>query len=444
MSEQSQPFGKRYAPSELIGRGGMADVFRARDLELDREVAIKSLRDVSDVDSARFACEAELLSRLQHPAIVQLLDSGVDDGRPWLALELVEGRTMSRVLMQDSPEPSTLAEIAIQVADALAHAHDHGIVHRDVKPSNVLVTDDGQAKLTDFGVARVAEASASLTLTGHTIGTAAYLSPEQVRGEMVSGASDVYALGLVLLEALTGERAYGGPPVEAALARLSRAPLIPTSLPTGWSSLIASMTQFAPSDRPSAHDVGERLRALADGVAPAVDLLDPTSTIAPLTAAAADAAAADEAAAPTSLVATRRRRRRGAAIGTALVMVAAVVFGGVVLARGLTGSAPVVADPVGAPTASTTVEDSPSTAPKDRRTAPVVAEVTADATPVSSTTRPTTAKRTAKKTAPAPKKTTSKSSKGKAGKKTKGAKSKSKPAKSKPAKKSGKKGKSKR
>ena len=132
-----------------------------------------------------------------------------------------------------------------------------------MKPANILVTaDDRSAKLTDFGIARLIDATAHLTVTGNTIGTAAYLAPEQVRGDHVTGAADVYALGLLLLEALTGERAYPGPAVEAALARLARQPLIPTSLPPGWSGLIAAMTAADPGERPAATFVAHRLTEL--------------------------------------------------------------------------------------------------------------------------------------------------------------------------------------
>ena len=245
----------RYAVGEQIGRGGMADVHRARDTVLGRSVAIKILRDVSAVDARRFADEVRLLSALDHPNIVTLLDAGVTEERPWIALELVEGTTLSEVMSDGVLDESRAEQVGREVAAALAHAHDHAVVHRDVKPSNILIAEDGRAKLTDFGIARLDDGSSGVTLTGHTVGTAAYLSPEQVRGEPVSGSGDVYALGLLLLEALTAVRAYPGPPVEAALARLHQSPLIPTSLPPGWPGLIAAMTAQDASERPTAAGV---------------------------------------------------------------------------------------------------------------------------------------------------------------------------------------------
>jgi len=266
--------GDRYEIGDLIGRGGMADVYRAHDTVLDRSVAVKVLRAVTATDARRFADEARLLATLDDPCIVALLDAGVTDERPWLALELVEGSSLRDLMAAGPLDPATAQRIGRDIAAALAHAHGHGIVHRDVKPSNVVMTTDGVAKLTDFGIARLDGATDGITLTGHTIGTAAYLSPEQVRADEVTGAADVYALGLVLLEALTSVRAYPGPATESALARLHHAPLIPTSLPPGWPGLLAAMTAASAQERPSAAEVVGRLGAArfpAD-----VDLVPPT------------------------------------------------------------------------------------------------------------------------------------------------------------------------
>ena len=253
----------RYELTELLGRGGMADVHRARDRVLGRDVALKLLREVNDVDVERFRGEARMLARLADRGIVQVLDAGVDGSLPWLALELVEGRTLAAVMAGGPLAPEDVVRLIAPVARGLATAHAAGVVHRDVKPANILVTaDDRSAKLTDFGIARLIDATAHLTVTGTTIGTAAYLAPEQVRGDHITGAADVYALGLLLLEALTAQRAYPGPAVEAALARLTRQPLIPTSLPPGWSGLIAAMTAADPTERPDASFVAQRLGEL--------------------------------------------------------------------------------------------------------------------------------------------------------------------------------------
>lgn len=256
--------GDRYELGAVVGRGGTADVFAAVDQVLHRDVAVKLLRAATEVDRARFRSEFRLMRMLNHPHVVSVLDTGADAGRPWLVMELVDGIPLDVVMGEVPMEAARVAEIGAQVAGALAHAHAHDIVHRDVKPSNVLLAEGDRAKLTDFGIARHTD-SASVTLTGHTIGTAAYLAPEQVAGEPVSAAADIYALGLVLLEAVTGRREYEGPPVEAALARLQRSPAVPASLPAGWSALISTMTARDPSVRPLASDVASRLSSLAGG-----------------------------------------------------------------------------------------------------------------------------------------------------------------------------------
>ncbi|HXH78878.1 serine/threonine-protein kinase [Nocardioides sp.] len=279
MTSSPRMLGDRYELGAVVGRGGTADVFAAFDHVLQREVAVKLLRDATEVDRARFASEVRLMRMLHHPNVVSALDTGTDGGRPWLVLELVEGIPLDVVMGEVPVEGARVAAIGAQVAGALAHAHAHGIVHRDVKPSNVLIAPGDRAKLTDFGIARRTD-SASVTLTGHTIGTAAYLAPEQVAGEPVSEAADVYALGLVLLEAVTGRREYDGPPVEAALARLQRSPAVPTSLPSGWSGLISTMTTREPTGRPTASEVASRLSALAEGSAGAgASVTQPTALI---------------------------------------------------------------------------------------------------------------------------------------------------------------------
>lgn len=263
MTSASRRVSDRYELGPVLGRGGMADVVRAHDTVLHRDVAVKLLRGGSDLDRERFASEARLLAMLNHPNVVTVLDTGIESDCAWLVLELLEGTPLDEVLLDRGPVDATrVAAIGAQVASALAHAHAHDIVHRDVKPSNVLIDADDHAKLTDFGIAR-RTVSASPTLSGQTIGTAAYLAPEQVAGEPVTTAADVYALGLVLLEAMTGRREYDGPAVEAAMARLQRSPVVPASLPTGWPGLISKMTARLPAERPTALDVAARLDVLA-------------------------------------------------------------------------------------------------------------------------------------------------------------------------------------
>ena len=264
----------RYALGDVLGRGGMADVHRATDTVLEREVAVKILRDhlfddsgesseTGDADRDRFRDEAQIVAALDHPGLVTVLDAGVDDeGLSFLVMDLVEGTSLATFTRGRKIAPHRVAFVGAELAAVLSYVHERGIVHRDVKPSNILVGRDGVVRLADFGIARTMSDPAGHTSAGVTLGTAAYIAPEQVRGERATPAADIYSLGLVLLEALVGRRAYMGGPMEAALARLHEAPLIPTSLPSGWPALLSRMTAFAPCDRPSASEVEQVLRGL--------------------------------------------------------------------------------------------------------------------------------------------------------------------------------------
>jgi eukaryotic-like serine/threonine-protein kinase len=262
-AEEPTVLADRYRLEEILGRGGMAEVWRATDPVLHRAVAVKVLRDTAEdeTDRLRFTAEARTLAKLSHPGLVMLLDAGINEERPFLVLELVEGQTLDQECAGRPTDPARVAEIGRDIAGALAYAHAAGVIHRDVKPGNVLLGNDGRIKLADFGIARLIGETVRHTRTGQAIGTAAYLSPEQVRGEDVTEATDVYSLGLLLLEALTGERAYPGTPTEAALARLSRQPEVPDSLPAEWAHLVEGMTALDPGARPSADTVAGRLRS---------------------------------------------------------------------------------------------------------------------------------------------------------------------------------------
>lgn len=250
----------RYRLHHLLGAGGVADVHEATDTRLDRQVAVKLLRETtaSETDRARFLSEAKLLARLSHPHLVRVLDAGIDQDRPFLVLELVRGSTLADALGGPLP-PARVAAIGSDIASALVDVHEAGVVHRDVKPGNVLLDEGGPAMLADFGIAKLVDDTSHHTRTGHVVGTIAYLAPEQVAGEPITTAVDVYSLGLVLLEALTGGRAYAGTSVEIALARLNRPPEIPAALPRRWRDLLAAMTARDPGDRPTAAEVVARL-----------------------------------------------------------------------------------------------------------------------------------------------------------------------------------------
>ena len=255
----------RYRLVNLLGRGGTAEVWRADDEALGRSVALKLVTVQTDESSARAGEEARLLARLSHPSLVPVYDAGTDErGRPWVVMELVEGETLADTIGRGPIPSDRTASIGAHVAQALDYVHAQGLVHRDVKPGNVLIGNDGRVRLTDFGIARLVD-SARVTSTGMMVGTASFLAPEQVAGEPVGPPADVYALGLVLLECMTGRREYAGSTVEVALARLQRSPDVPTTLPAGWPGLLRAMTAREPANRPTPAQAAAELAAIAGG-----------------------------------------------------------------------------------------------------------------------------------------------------------------------------------
>ena len=277
--------GGRYTVGDLIGRGGAADVFRARDELLGRDVAIKmfnaagsvvaenaspgdpadpaeKIGDIEEGQEARHRREVLTLAGLSHPGLVTVYDVGDEDGRAYFVMQLIEGDTLAQRIRSGPLPVVDVVALGAALADALAYVHRRGVVHRDVKPGNVLLDAEGRAHLSDFGIAAVHDA-APVTAAGMVIGTASYLSPEQVRGEPIDGAVDIYALGLVLIECLTGRREYPGNALEAAVARLHRRPVVPPGLPPGLEVLLTAMTADEPGDRPTAEETVAALRGVS-------------------------------------------------------------------------------------------------------------------------------------------------------------------------------------
>ena len=398
--------GDRYEIVGVLGRGGMASVYRAQDRRLDRFVAVKIFAgDVASADDDRQRAEVDALAKLNHPNLVTLHDAHLDAAGTeptYLIMELVDGPDLRTTLDHGPLLGEIVAAITTDIAEALVTVHSLGLVHRDVKPANILLQPTGlptprfRAKLADFGIAHLLGAD-RLTAAGAVVGTAAYLSPEQATGAEIGPAADVYALGLVILESLTGRRVYPGSVVEAMTARAALDPAVPDDLPPEWVTLLTWMTARDPEDRPTAMEVAVRSReigALLAGwavpeVAAAADdatqaLLAPTKVITageiPLTRSttvlAAPARQTRESGsggtAPTSVPRDRNRRLAGIVAITVLVL----AIGTALLVLRLEAD-----ESQATPSTPTSVTPSPSTTPS-------VSPSPAPSTPVVSTVAP--------------------------------------------------------
>jgi hypothetical protein len=261
--------GDRYDLEEQLARGGMGNVWRAVDRVLDRPVALKELplAMTADEDAVRrFRAEARSLARLSHPNVVQVYDLVERADRIWMVMELIEGGDLSeRIRAEGAIGEAEVSRIAAPVADALHFAHEHGIIHRDVKPANVLLTDSGVPKLADFGVARLTSSGA--TVTGSVIGSPRYMSPEQAAGGAADERSDVYSLGVTLWEMLTGGPPFEGEAVAVLARHANETPARPSErgarVSAGMEDLVMEMLSKDPDERPrDMGEVAERLRSV--------------------------------------------------------------------------------------------------------------------------------------------------------------------------------------
>ena len=280
LAEIGTILGGRYRLTELLGQGGMARIYRGHDNQLDRDVAVKILRPEYGRDpdfGARFRHEAQAAASLNHPNIVSVYDYGHDTAGPFIVMELVDGEDLASIVKRSGAlPPRQAARIAAETARALHAAHQRGIVHRDVKPGNVMIDRDGRVKVADFGIAR-AIAEAQMTLPGTTLGSVHYFSPEQARGDQATPSSDIYSLGIVLYELLTGHRPWEADSAAAvAMARLAGPPPDPSAIRSGIPSDLVAIDRKAlatePADRwSSASSFAAALEAfLAGGAVPGV------------------------------------------------------------------------------------------------------------------------------------------------------------------------------
>lgn len=321
--------GERYRLDDLIGRGGMAAVWSATDTVLGRRVAVKRLHSglLADAEHAeRFRREAMLVARLSHPNLVHLLDRSDDPAGPYLVMELVEGENLKSLVRRDGAlAPDEAARICALVARALAYAHGQGVVHRDIKGQNVLITPEGDVKLADFGIARLMEADGQqgLTRTDMLMGSADYLSPEQADGRPVDARTDVYSLGILLYECLTGQLPFRGEGFVAVAMKQCHEPLPdPRLAAPGVPDWLASCAL-----RAAAKDPDERFSSAA---AMGAALEEQRMSTAPLPVIGAAAPADDD----THRHRRPRRRRRAVLVGLAVAAVGGAVSAGIVISDG--------------------------------------------------------------------------------------------------------------
>jgi serine/threonine protein kinase len=258
MSSTGDLLDGRYRLGPLLGRGGMSDVFRATDERDGDVVAIKIVRSADPEFAHRLAQEARALGRFEHPGLVRLLESGVTADMAYLVMEYVDGESLAETLRRGPLGAAATAKLGAALAGGLAYVHEQGVVHRDVKPANILIDSAGHARLADFGIARLVDTT-TMTVVGTTLGTASYMAPEQLEDHQVGPGADVWSLGIVLLECLTGERVYTGTPSEVIARRLAGPVPLPATLPVPWKTLLGGMLDHRPDQRLHAAEVSALL-----------------------------------------------------------------------------------------------------------------------------------------------------------------------------------------
>ncbi len=258
----AETLGGHYRLVRLIGRGGMSDVYEALDVRSGVSVAVKVVRTSDPEFVQRLSHEARALESFAHPGLVRLLDTGLAGDQAYLVMEYVDGVTLAELLHRGPLGAPDTAALGATLADALAYVHERGIVHRDVKPSNILRTSNGATMLGDFGIAQLRDA-ATLTITGTMLGTVSYMAPEQLEDNQVGPSADIWSLGIVLLECLTGRRAYEGSPSEIIARRLMAPVPLPADLPVKWKLVLTGMLDHRPDQRLNGHDVAALLTTSA-------------------------------------------------------------------------------------------------------------------------------------------------------------------------------------